>query len=196
MISLNLYPFNHAYVFENWNKPWRLGWRNTEARYHNFFGVHWKKPWISVPLCVVMMQKPVLCKPLVRHFLPTASINTPSTPMQNCWLTGWHWRKKLFLKNYLTVQENRQHALEAWLHLPQLSWMAGGWLFLCSWVITVKPAFISCYELGSLFSFWPVLVTPCTKQVRFVSGHLSADRHKFCSNLPHIFGSSCTVWCA
>ena len=50
--------------------------------------------------------------------------------------------------------------------------MAGGWLFLCSWVITINPAFISCYELrwkslsslacscnllhkASWFCFWP-----------------------------------------
>jgi len=42
---------------------------------------------------------------------------------------------------------------------------------------------------GSLFPFWPELVDPCTEQGGFVSGHPSAGEHKFCSNLPQIFGS-------
>jgi len=43
---------------------------------------------------VVMTQQPVLRIPLVWYFLPTASIKTLSTPAQNCWFKGWHWRKK------------------------------------------------------------------------------------------------------
>ena len=102
-ISLNLHPFNHISIFENQNKPWRLGWRSTEARYqqHLFFFLirHWKKPWICEACHVVMKQKPVLCTPPVRHFLPTVSIKTLSTPMHNCWFTGWHWRKNSFWRN-------------------------------------------------------------------------------------------------
>ena len=128
MIVMNLHPFNHVSIFENQNKTWRLGWKSTESTYHHhlFLVRQWKKPWICVAWHVVMMQKPVLCTPLVRHFLPATSMNTLTTPMQNCWFIGW--RKKL-LKNWLTVQKNGQHALEDWLHLPQLSWMAGWWLF-------------------------------------------------------------------
>ena len=101
MISLNLHPFNHVSIFENQNKPWRLGWRSTEARYkHHFFFVrHWKKPWIREACHVAMKQKPVLCTPPVGHFLPTASIKTFSTPTHNCWFTGWHWRKNSFWRN-------------------------------------------------------------------------------------------------
>ena len=35
--SLNLHPFNHVSIFENQNKPWRIGWRSTKARHHIFF---------------------------------------------------------------------------------------------------------------------------------------------------------------
>jgi len=91
-------PLTDSSIFENQNKPWRLGWRCTEVRYyhHHFLVRHQKKLWIRVACCVVMMQKPVLCTPLVRHFLPTASIKTLSTPTQNCWFTGWQWRKNSF----------------------------------------------------------------------------------------------------
>ena len=58
------------------------------------------------------------------------------------------------------------------------------WLLLCSWVITVSLAFISCSELRMEFSF-----LFGTKQVGFVSGHISVDGHKFCCYLPQIFGS-------
>ena len=96
---------------------------------HLFLVRHHKRLWIHVAWQVVMMQKPVLCTPLDGHFLPAASTKNLSTPMQNCRFTGLYQRKKLLLKNCLTVQENGQHALEVWLHLSQLSWMAGGWLF-------------------------------------------------------------------
>ena len=143
-ISLNLHSLNQvSSIFEKHNKPWRLGWRRTQATYHHnpFLVRHWKKPWTHVARCIVIMQQPVLCMPLVRHFLPRVSIKTLSTP-QNCWFTDWHWRKRLLLKNCLTVQENRQHALEVWLHVPQLSLMAGGWLFHwddCRFVPRSKP---------------------------------------------------------
>jgi len=62
---------------------------------------------------------------------------------------------------------------------------------LCSCVITINPALISCSGLRTEVPFflWPVHVGPCTKQVDFVSHLLSADGHKFCSNLPQIVGS-------
>jgi len=128
MISLNLHPFNHVSISEYQNTPWRLGWKSREARYHHHLSLvrHQKKPWIRVPWHVVMMQKPVLCMPLVGHFLPTASIKTLSIPMQNCWFTGWHWRKNSFwrIASLFKKTENK-----AWLHLPQLSYMAEGWFF-------------------------------------------------------------------
>jgi len=62
-----------------------------------------------------------------------------------------------------------------------------GWLLLCSWVIIINPAFISCFELWMEVSFLFSLFF-CTKHVGFVSGHIPADRNKFCSNLPQIFG--------
>jgi len=60
VISLNLHPFNHISIFENQNRPWRLGWRSTEARYHHHLILirHRKKPWIHVAWCVVMIQQP------------------------------------------------------------------------------------------------------------------------------------------
>jgi len=98
MIPLKLQPFNHVSIFENQNKQWRLSWRSKEARHHHhLFSVrHQKKPWIRVAWHVVMMQQPVLCVPLVGNFLPTASIITLSTPMQNSWFTSLHWRKNFF----------------------------------------------------------------------------------------------------
>ena len=39
-------------------------------------------------------------------------------------------------------------------------------LLVCSWVITINPAFIYSSDLEwKSLSFWPVLVGPCTKQV-------------------------------
>jgi len=142
------------------------------------------------------MQKPVPCLLLDEHFLPTASIKTLSTPMQNCWFTGWQWRKNSFRRIASLFKETDSMLLKS--------------DFICfnclgrkkddsSSGMTValflghnhKPSFqllLWTYN-GSLFPFWPVPVAPCTKKVSLVSGHPSADGHKFCSNLPQIFGS-------
>jgi hypothetical protein len=83
MISLNLHPFNNvSSVFENQNKPRRLGWRSTEDKYnhHLFLVRHRKKPWIRVAWRFVKMQKPVPCTLLVGHFLPTNSTKPRHLP--------------------------------------------------------------------------------------------------------------------
>ena len=161
MISLNLYPFNHVSIFENQNKQWRLGWRSTEARYnhHLFFVRHQKKPWIHVAWRVVMMQQSVLFMPLVGHFLPTASIKTLSTPIQNSWFTGWHWRKNSFWKIASLFKKKKQTTC-SWSLTSTVSTLLDGrmtlplgWLLLCSWVININPAFISCSELRMEVSF-------------------------------------------
>ena len=110
-------------------------------------------------------------------------------------LTVWHWRN-------ITPSEEMSHcsrkqATCSWSptsSAPSLLYgsrvtLPLGWLLLCSWVITINRASISCSENRSLSPFWHVFIGPCIKRVRFVSGHLSEDGHKFCSNLPQIFGS-------
>ena len=150
-----------------------------------------------MPWRVVMMQKPVLCTPLVGHFLPTASIKTLSTPMQKLLIHRMALKKKTpseELPHY-----SRKQTTHSWSLTSSASTLLNGrtmtlplgWLAICSCDITINLAFISYSELRMKVSFlcWPVFVGPCTKQVGFVSGHLSAVRHKFCSNLPQIFGS-------
>ena len=128
MISSNLHPFNHVAIFENQNKPWRLGWRSKEASYHHFFFfMHQKKSWTYVAWHVVIMQQPVLCMPLVGHFLPTASTKTRSTRMQNCWFTGWHCRKNSFWRIASMFKKTDNMLLKSDF-ICLLSWMAGGWL--------------------------------------------------------------------
>ena len=118
-------PLTVSSIFENQNKPWRLGWRCIQAWYHHhhFLVRHWKKLWICVACHIVMMPKPGLCTPIVRHFLPTASINTLSTPMQNCWITGWQWRKNSFWRTARLFKKTDNMLLKSdFICLNSLGW--------------------------------------------------------------------------
>ena len=129
IISLNLHLFNHVSIYENQNKPWRPGWRSTEARYHHhlFLVRHRKKSWIRMAWRVVMTQKPVLCTKLVGHFLSTASKKSLSTPMQNCWFTGWQWRKKNSFWRIASLFKKTDNMLlkSDFLYLSSLGWQEG-----------------------------------------------------------------------
>ena len=116
------------------------------------------------------MQKPVLCTPLLRHLLPTASIKTLSTPMQNCWCTGWHWRKNSFWIIASLSKKTANMLLKSdFICLNSVGWQKND----CSTGITVA------LFLGHNHKF----------SFGFVSGHLSSGGHKFFSNLLQIFGS-------
>jgi len=61
-----------------------------------------------------------------RAFSPNSFYKNPQYSYAGLLIHRLAMKKKFLLKNWLIVQENRQHALEVGLHLPQLSWVAGG----------------------------------------------------------------------
>ena len=128
--------------------------KSTEARYHYhlFLVRQWKKPWIHVARCAVMMQKPVLCLTLSGVF----SLQLPWKPLV---LLSWTADSKAGTEEKTPSEEephcSRKKTTNSWSLNSSASTLLDGrrttlplrWLLLCSWVITINPAFISCSEL-------------------------------------------------
>ena len=102
-------------------------------------------------------------------------------PRKLCHTTGWNKNMKSKLKS-------------DFICLSSLGWQkddsSNGMTVALFLGHNHKPSFhlLLWTSNGSLFPLRPILVDPCTRQIGFVSGHLSEDGHKFCCNLPQIFG--------